>query len=190
MILRFSRKVSRADFIHSTTDWSMMNGSVHSVESWIYLLFLHLQTCCHLVAASHHQLKLWKKFSLISQIVQDHDKLRSYPMISIRPWFLLFLLDVSSIFWKDVEYLMCSNYFLCSFPVHFVIYCLGWLRFTDSPSIWSHLDASLFCKKFVLSCHLVFDMLFFVMSLSLSDLDRDDLKDTSFRATSLLNLIQ
>ena len=84
-------------------------------------------------------------------------------MISMRPWFLSVLLDVSGIFGRDVVSITCYNYFQCSFPVHFVIYCFDWLRFPDSPSIWSHLDVSLSGKKFVLSSHHVFDVLFFVV---------------------------
>ena len=38
----------------------MIKGSVHSVATLMYRLFLHLQTCCHSLAISHHHAKLFK----------------------------------------------------------------------------------------------------------------------------------
>ena len=75
------------------------------------------------------------------------------------------VLDSYYFFWmcqvsfEDVVSIMCYNYFPCSLRN-----ILSWLiALPDSPSIWSHLDASSLGKKFVLSCHLVFDVLFFVV---------------------------
>ena len=60
LLSRSSVKMSRANFSYSTSEWSMIKGSVHSVATLMYRLFLHLQTCCHSLAISHHHAKLFE----------------------------------------------------------------------------------------------------------------------------------
>ena len=60
MLSRSSVKMSRANFSYSTSEWSMIKGSVNSVATLMYRLFLHLQTCCHSLAISHHHAKLFE----------------------------------------------------------------------------------------------------------------------------------
>ena len=99
-------------------------------------------------------------------------------MVCVRPWFLWFLGDVSRICWRDLFFVFKILFFplSCFFSrqnfriVIVVLYIqLSFLpssSSSDSPTVWSHLDVSMFFfEKFILSSDIVFDVLFFFIDV-------------------------